>query len=90
MDSVGVKELRQNASVLLRRVAAGESILVTDRGRPVARLSPVARSGIAELRAAGLVREPPRRMRDAPPPVQLDEGQITAAEALAAARADER
>jgi prevent-host-death family protein len=90
MESVGVKELRQNASVLLRRVAAGESILVTDRGRPVARLSPVSRSGIAELRAAGLVHEPHRSMRDAPPPVELNEGQITAAEALAVARVDER
>jgi prevent-host-death family protein len=86
----GVKELRQNASVLLRRVAAGESILVTDRGRSVARLSPVARSRIAELRAAGLVREPLRKMKDAPPPVQLGKGQPTAAEALATARADER
>jgi prevent-host-death family protein len=85
-----VKELRQNASGILRRVAAGESILVTDRGRPVARLSPLTRSGIADLRAAGLIREPLRRIRDAPPPVALAQGQVTAAEALAAARADER
>ena len=90
MERVGVKELRQNASVLLRRVAAGESILVTDRGRPIARLSPLTRSGIAEIRAAGLVREPLGRMRDAPPAVPVAEGQITAADALAAARADER
>jgi prevent-host-death family protein len=40
MDTIGVRELRQNASVYLRRVAAGESITVTDRGKPVAILSP--------------------------------------------------
>jgi prevent-host-death family protein len=40
-DRIGVRELRQNASQYLRRVAAGESFMVTDRGRPVAQLVPV-------------------------------------------------
>jgi antitoxin (DNA-binding transcriptional repressor) of toxin-antitoxin stability system len=35
---VGVRELRQNLSVYLRRVEQGETFEVTDRGRPVARL----------------------------------------------------
>lgn len=43
MESIGVRELRQNASVYLRRVAAGESITVTDHGVPVAVLSPPPR-----------------------------------------------
>lgn len=43
METVGVRELRQNASVYLRRVAAGESITVTDRGVPVALLIPPPR-----------------------------------------------
>ena len=38
---VGVRELRQNLSVYLRRVEAGESLPVTDRGRPVALLGPL-------------------------------------------------
>ncbi|MDQ1445423.1 MAG: hypothetical protein QOI20_1887 [Acidimicrobiaceae bacterium] len=41
MDQIGVRELRQNASTYLARVAGGESIEVTDRGRPVALLVPV-------------------------------------------------
>ncbi len=90
MERVGVRELRQQASSLLRRVAGGESIMVTDRGRPVARLSPVSGSGVAQLREAGLVRLPLRPMRDAPPPVAPPAGRPTAAEALADARADER
>ena len=37
----GVRELRQNASKLLDRVAAGESIEITNHGRAVARLVPI-------------------------------------------------
>jgi prevent-host-death family protein len=38
---VGVRELRQNLSVHLARVIAGEVLEVTDRGRPVAVLAPI-------------------------------------------------
>ncbi|MBA2382016.1 MAG: type II toxin-antitoxin system prevent-host-death family antitoxin [Chloroflexi bacterium] len=40
LPRVGVRELRQNLSVYLRRVEAGETLEVTDHGRPVARLGP--------------------------------------------------
>jgi prevent-host-death family protein len=39
-DSVGVRELRQNLSKYLDRVKAGEALVVTERGRQVARLIP--------------------------------------------------
>jgi prevent-host-death family protein len=39
--SVGVRELRQNLSVYLERVAAGTVFRVTDRGRDVALLVPL-------------------------------------------------
>lgn len=54
MDSVGVRELRQNLSVYLRRVKEGESLVVTERGREVARLTP---SGPADSPIARLVAE---------------------------------
>jgi prevent-host-death family protein len=38
---VGVRELKQHLSEYLERAAAGESIRVTDRGRPRAILGPV-------------------------------------------------
>jgi prevent-host-death family protein len=38
---VGVRELRQNLSVYLRRVAAGKTYEVTDRGHAVAVLAPL-------------------------------------------------
>jgi prevent-host-death family protein len=41
MRSIGVRELRQNASKYLRDVKRGETVEVTERGEPVARLVPV-------------------------------------------------
>jgi len=40
LNTVGVRELKASLSEHLRRVANGESIVVTDRGRAVARLVP--------------------------------------------------
>jgi prevent-host-death family protein len=54
--SVGTRELRANLATALRRAAAGERVIVTDAGRPVAQLG----STIEELVARGLV-VPPRR-----------------------------
>jgi prevent-host-death family protein len=55
MESIGVRELRQQASRYLARVAAGESFEVTDRGRPVARLVPVLPDRWEELLRSGWV-----------------------------------
>ena len=54
-NRVGVRELRQNLSVYLRRVASGEVLEVTERGRPVAVLAPKLQSspGIERLVASG-------------------------------------
>ncbi len=41
-ERVGVRELRQNLSVYLRRVKEGVTLEVTEHGRPVARLAPLA------------------------------------------------
>lgn len=42
-DTVGLREMRQQASELVRRVEDGEEIIVTVAGRPAARLVPVRR-----------------------------------------------
>ena len=41
MTTVGVRELRQNASEILREVEAGEPATVTVAGRPVAQIVPI-------------------------------------------------
>jgi prevent-host-death family protein len=56
MERVGVRELRREASAILRRVAAGETVEITDRGRPVAVLLRTMPSGLARLEREGLLR----------------------------------
>ncbi len=56
MDRIGVRELRQHASRYLARVASGETIEVTDRGRLVARLVPTHEDLWQDLIARGQAR----------------------------------
>lgn len=61
MVSVSISELKAKLSEHLRRVKAGETVMVTDRGRAVAQLSPPPRiedeeAELQELAAAGLIR----------------------------------
>jgi prevent-host-death family protein len=65
---VGIRELKNGLSGYIDRVRAGEEIIVTDRGRPVARLSSLdqATDQLAELIAGGIVR-PPTSARRRPP-----------------------
>ncbi|HZJ09401.1 MAG TPA: type II toxin-antitoxin system Phd/YefM family antitoxin [Trueperaceae bacterium] len=45
MSEVGVHEAKTNLSKLLRRVAAGEEIVISRGGQPIAKLIPVRRDG---------------------------------------------
>ncbi len=91
MESVGVRELRQRASDLIRRVEEGETIQVTDRGRPVAVLAPLPRrSALAQLRATGETTGRSKGMAGAAEPLSLARGRETPSRALARLRAGER
>jgi prevent-host-death family protein len=61
---VSIGEVKARLSEYVRRARAGEGVVITDRGRPVARLGPLA--------GAGLVRAPERGLDpgflDAPRP----------------------
>ena len=46
MKTAAVSELKARLSEYLRQVQAGEEVLITDRGNPVARLLPVSRAGV--------------------------------------------
>ncbi len=41
MRTAGIREARQNLTELLDDVKKGREVVITDRGRPVARLAPV-------------------------------------------------
>ena len=91
MTSVGVRELRQRASELLRLVEAGETIEVTDRGRPVAVLAPLPDRGTLErLRAAGDVAAPAADLDDLPEPLEPVAGAPVPSAVLEGLRRDER
>jgi prevent-host-death family protein len=72
METVGIAELRQNLSRVLKRVAQGERIVVTDHNRPVAELGPppVAGTALDRLIADGRVSRP--RRRGIPAPLELE------------------
>jgi prevent-host-death family protein len=58
-----ITEAKNGLSALIDRVRAGETVLILDRGRPVARLEPVIQADdpegrLARLARAGLVRLP--------------------------------
>lgn len=65
---VGVRDLKNNLSRFLDRVQNGEEVIVTDRGRPVARLSALDSSmdHLSDLIAAGVVRPARRSTRRLP------------------------
>jgi prevent-host-death family protein len=73
MEQIGARELRANLAAAVRQAGAGQRVVVTIDGRPVAQLGPLEPAGapsLAELAAAGLL-EPPRREQP-PPPDALD------------------
>ena len=91
MVSVGIRELRQRASELLRRVEAGETFEVTDRGRPIALLAPIPVCGpLQHLRAAGELIPAHRELDDLPEPLPLPPDRPAPSAVLARLRADER
>lgn len=65
---VGVRELKNNLSQYLGRARAGEEVIVTDRGRPIARLAALDHSTdqLATLIASGVVQPPKRAGRSRP------------------------
>jgi prevent-host-death family protein len=77
MLTASISEAKNKLSALLDRVRAGETILILDRGVPVAELGPARElsddTRLARLERAGVIRPPKRRrssssLLDEPPP----------------------
>lgn len=67
MKTAAVSELRARLSEFLGQVKAGSEVLITDRGKPVARLIPVSRAGtgkeaLSALEKQGLIRIGPGKL----------------------------
>jgi prevent-host-death family protein len=77
-EQVGIRELRQNLSVYVKRVREeGRAYEVTERGEPVARLTPLedqARSQIERMIADGRITPATRRWEAVPTPLPAIKG----------------
>jgi prevent-host-death family protein len=68
---VGIRELRDSLSRHLARVREGESVVVTDHGRPIARIVPYdAASRLEQMIAEGIARPPLRPRAALPAPIK--------------------
>ena len=88
---VGVREIRQNLSVYLDRVKAGETLHVTEYGRVVALLAPLPAERLSPLER--MVREgraiaPTGSLKDLPPPKPAPPGSPSIQEILDEMRED--
>ncbi|HEY7702198.1 MAG TPA: type II toxin-antitoxin system prevent-host-death family antitoxin [Candidatus Limnocylindrales bacterium] len=79
MRRATITEAKNGLSALIDRVKAGETILITERGVPVARLEPTIADDdegrLARLERAGIVRRgrgDPRWILDRPPTKTID------------------
>lgn len=90
MARIGIRELRQNASEYVRRAEKGETIEVTDRGRPVAQLTPLPQpQGVLERWIAeGKATRATGSIADLPPPRPLPPGSPPLSEILDELRED--
>ncbi len=68
MSEVGIRALKQNASAVVAEAAAGETVTITDRGRPVARMTAIPKSRLRALIDEGRARPARCRVVDLPVP----------------------
>ncbi len=90
MKTAGIRELKQNASAVVAEVVAGETVTITDRGRPVARLVPIGPSSVSDLIEAGRARPPRRRLADLGPAPRRVSGAPELSKVVEELRSDER
>lgn len=91
MEKATISELKNNLSAYLKKVRAGQSVLIFDRDQPVARLERIASISddddvVARLERAGLV----RRARTPVPIKLLQQGVPKARRSVSRALLDER
>jgi len=91
---IGIRELRQHASVYVDLAEKGQTVDITTRGRLVARLVPAeeAESPLERLIAAGVLRpaQDLGNLLDIKPAPPVPEGQPTVSEILLQMREEER
>ncbi len=92
MDTITVRQLRNDVSRILRRAKAGEHMIVTSNGVAVAEIGPLQQRSdtptLEELIASGKVIPPRTRSAPAPPHPIVFDGPMTSEEILEEMRRD--
>ena len=71
MRTATITQAKNGLSALIDRVKAGESVVILDRGTPVARLEPIGRTGDSEGRLRRLQRSGILRVGVVAPPLDV-------------------
>lgn len=80
-DQVGVRELKARLSHYLRQASEGSILIVTERGKPIAEIHPVAEepgSRLAALAATGQVKWSGKKLAASEPPASTYPGRSVA------------
>lgn len=92
MIRIGVRDLKNGLSAALRQVENGDTVEVTDHGRPIARIVSIRPTRVQQLVSEGRMTLPEEDddllALGHPPPLQA--GERTGSEILAELRQDER
>jgi prevent-host-death family protein len=89
MEQIPIRVLNQQTAEVLARVEGGEIVEVTNRGRPIARIMPIATDAMADLVASGVV-IPPTITGPMPMPTVPAEAGSEAGELISTLREEER
>ena len=89
MDQIPIRVLNQDTAGVLARVERGETVEITNRGRPIARIVPVTADIMADLVASGVVL-PPTVVGPVPLPTVPAAGNTEAGQLMSALRDEER
>jgi len=80
VDQIPIRTLNQDTAGVLARVERGETVEITNRGRPIARIVPVTADTMADLVASGVVLPPtiagPIPMPTVPAAANSEAGQL--------------
>jgi prevent-host-death family protein len=91
-NAVGIRELRQQTSRVLKRVVAGETVEITEHGHPIARIVPLRPGVLDQLAAEGRATEAEADLLDLLDELSLpvaSAGRMLPSAALAELRAEE-
>jgi len=84
MPQTGIRDLKTHLSSYLRKVEAGQTVIITKRGKPIGRIVPVTQSTEAQLDAlsqAGLIAWNKQELQSSAPVAQA-RGERTVADLL--------